>query len=56
MGKLIVNCLKLLAQKAGAYKVDLDCANEKITFYNGLGFKQEKGRANYLALRFSNIH
>ncbi|XP_053206133.1 probable glucosamine 6-phosphate N-acetyltransferase [Panonychus citri] len=54
LGKLIVNCLKLLAQKLGAYKVDLDCADEKIRFYNGLGFKQESGRANYLALRFPN--
>lgn len=52
LGKTLVVCLKLLAMEMGAYKMDLDCADDKISFYKSLGFGQEPGRANYLTCRF----
>lgn len=52
LGKALVLCLKLLVLNQGAYKMDLDCADDKISFYKSLGFTQESGRANYLACRF----
>ncbi|XP_074603723.1 glucosamine 6-phosphate N-acetyltransferase [Brevipalpus obovatus] len=52
LGKALVLCLKLLVLHQGAYKMDLDCADDKISFYKSLGFTQESGRANYLTCRF----
>ncbi|XP_015793641.1 probable glucosamine 6-phosphate N-acetyltransferase [Tetranychus urticae] len=54
LGKIIVNCLKLLAQQVGAYKVDLNCSDAKIGFYSALGFKKEDGQANYMTCRYKN--
>lgn len=40
VGKKIVNVLLKYAQKKGCYKTILDCSDELVPFYEGIGFKR----------------
>ena len=40
-----------LGKALGCYKVTLNCKDEMIKFYSGLGYKAEEGNANFLMLR-----
>lgn len=40
VGKKIVNVLLKYAQKKGCYKTILDCSDELVSFYEGIGFKR----------------
>ncbi|XP_054154383.1 probable glucosamine 6-phosphate N-acetyltransferase [Oppia nitens] len=52
LGHLIIETLKLLAQKLDCYKLTLDCRDEMIGWYNKLGFIAIPTRANMLTIRF----
>ena len=40
IGKQIVNHLISIAKKENCYKIKLDCSNDKLPFYEKLGFKE----------------
>jgi glucosamine-phosphate N-acetyltransferase len=54
LGKVVVDTGVQLSRKLNCYKLSLDCRDELIPFYQSLGFKAEKGRANMLVQRFSD--
>ena len=47
----IVATLIELGKQLGCYKITLNCNDQMIRFYNGLGFKAEEGDANFLVIR-----
>jgi len=51
LGKLAVGIMQPLAKKLGCYKVTLNCKDEMVKYYNGLGYKMEEGNANFMCLR-----
>ena len=51
LGKLIVATLIELGKRLGCYKITLNCTDQMIKFYTGLGFKAEPGNANFLMIR-----
>lgn len=53
LGKLIVNSLIELGKSLGCYKITLNCKDDRISFYENLGFKAEEGNANFLVIRVS---
>lgn len=54
LGKVVVDTGVELSRKLNCYKLSLDCRDELLPFYQSLGFKAEKGRANMLVQRFSD--
>jgi len=51
LGKLAVGVMQPLAKKLGCYKVTLNCTDDMVKYYTGLGYSMEKGNANFLCLR-----
>jgi len=51
LGKLAVGMMQPLAKSLGCYKVTLNCTDEMVKYYTGLGYNMEKGNANFLCLR-----
>ena len=51
LGKFLVAVSVLLAAKLDCYKVTLNCKDNMIKFYNGMGFKCEDGDANFMVIR-----
>ncbi len=47
----IVATLIELGKKLGCYKITLNCTDQMMRFYDGLGFKAEEGNANFLMIR-----
>lgn len=51
LGKLVVGVLQPLAKELGCYKVTLNCTDDMVKYYNGLGYKMEEGNANFMCMR-----
>ena len=51
LGKFLVAAAVLLAQKLHCYKVTLNCTDNMVKFYNGIGFRCEEGDANFMVIR-----
>ncbi|ESP01619.1 hypothetical protein LOTGIDRAFT_180290 [Lottia gigantea] len=51
LGKLLLDCLTLLAPKVGCYKLSLECKDPLVDFYTTFGFSKE-AQQNYLVQRF----
>jgi glucosamine-phosphate N-acetyltransferase len=51
LGKLAVGLMQPLAKKLGCYKVTLNCTDDMIKYYTGLGYKMEDKNANFMCLR-----
>ena len=51
LGKFLVTVAVLLAAKLGCYKVTLNCKDDMLKFYNGIGFRSEAGDANFMVVR-----
>ena len=47
----IVATVTELGKALGCYKITLNCKDDMIKFYSGLGYKAEEGNANFLMLR-----
>lgn len=56
LGKLVVLAIKRLAQDLRCYKLNLDCKDNLVKFYQSLGFETEKGNANSMTTRFPQAH
>ena len=52
LGKLLLECLNLLAQVLGCYKVTLDCKEPMLPYYSDLGYENEG--QYFLTQRFSD--
>ncbi|KAK6180768.1 hypothetical protein SNE40_008760 [Patella caerulea] len=51
LGKLLLDCLTLLAPKVGCYKLSLECKDPLVDFYSTFGFSKEVNQ-NYMVQRF----
>lgn len=51
LGKLAVAMMQPLAKKFGCYKVTLNCTDDMVKYYSGLGYKMEDSNANFMCLR-----
>jgi glucosamine-phosphate N-acetyltransferase len=51
LGKLAVGIMQPLAKKLGCYKVTLNCTDDMIKYYTGLGYKCEEANANFMCMR-----
>ena len=51
LGKFLVASAIVLAEKLNCYKVTLNCTDQMLSFYNGLGFSCEAGDANFMVIR-----
>ncbi len=40
-----------LGKSLGCYKITLNCTDQMLKFYSGLGFNAEQGNANFLMIR-----
>lgn len=54
LGKLIVVTVTLLAHHIGCYKMNLDCKDKLIQFYESLGYVCEPGNSNSMSIRYGD--
>jgi len=54
LGKFLVALAVALAANLHCYKVTLNCKDNMVKFYGGLGFRCEPGDANFLVIRLPN--
>jgi len=52
LGKLLVETLNLLGKHVGCYKMSLECKDDNIPFYEGLGYKNED--QNFMVIRYKD--